>query len=123
MSLRMPVSVGVIVRMRVQMWSGLRMNLVLAKDLLSEGVVLGKRFVMPVSVSAAVRSAFGLERRSFRTHPHAKLQKHLLQNGISFKLKMVFRQFDGDVPVSQVVSGPHQGEGRFSSHQEDILWR
>jgi hypothetical protein len=49
------------------------MNVMFAKDLVGQGVILGEGFVVPMAVSASVGPAFRLERRSLFAHRDLEL--------------------------------------------------
>src|ERR1700760_3585796 len=111
MSLRMLVAAGVIVRMRV----------VLGKDLVGEQIIFSERLIVPVSMSASVGAAFGMERRAFLAHRHAQLEEHLVQDWIGLKLEEICPEFDRCVTVSQMVCGSHQGVRCLGGHPKDAF--
>ena len=74
-----PVPVLMIMSLRLPM-------VVLGIHLLRQRIILSKRFVMAMLMTAAIRARFRMKRRIDHFDPHANTQQHIPQHSIHFKL-------------------------------------
>ena len=52
-----------------------------------------------------IGARFGLERRFDRSEPRAESGKHLLEHMIEGEPKIAFANFDGNMPVAEMIRG------------------
>lgn len=98
----MIVIVIVIVRVRVAV--------MLVEHLLRERVILGERRIVPVTMSAAVRAGFGLERRARALDRRAEPREHVGEHGIVFELQAAGADFNRRMAVAEVIRGARERE-------------
>jgi len=93
------------------------------EDLLRERVVLYKRLVMAMLVTAAIRARFRLKRRRRVIHMRAQTLQHVFQHRISFQFQLTRSHFHRRVTITQVVCGARQGNRIVGVYNQHILRR
>src|ERR1700760_4043894 len=121
MSLRMAVTVGVIVRMRASILMVVRMEVMFPEELVGDQVIFSETLVVSVPVPTTVGAPLGLERGGFLAHLHAELNEHFVQARIRLKLEGIFPELHRRVAVSQVVRGSNQRMRRLGGHEKNIF--
>src|SRR6202051_2161353 len=81
----------------------MRMPVMFIEDLLRERVVLYKRLVMPMLMTAAIRARLRLERRRRVLNMRAETLQHVFQHGIGFQFQLPRAHFHRRVPISQMI--------------------
>jgi len=120
-ALRM-VAMIVACAVRVSMIVIVRVSMMFIEDLLRERVVLYKRLVMPVLVTAAIRARLRLERRARVIHMRAETFQHVFQHGISLQFQLCRAHFHRRVPIPQMIGGACQRNGVVGMHDQHILF-
>jgi hypothetical protein len=115
LAVRMVVCVSMIVIVRV--------SVMFIEDLLRERVVLYKRLVMPMLVTAAIRARLRLERRRRVIHMRAQTLQHVFQHRIGFQFQLSRSHFHRRVTIAQVVRGARQRNRIVSVYNQHILRR
>jgi hypothetical protein len=100
-----------------------RVSVMFIEDLLRERIVLYKRLVVPVFVTAAIRTRFRLERRRRVIHMRAQTLQHVFEHGISFQFQLLRGHFHRRVAIAQVVCGARQRNGIVGVYNQHILRR
>ena len=100
-----------------------RVSVMFIEDLLRERIVLYKRLVVPVFVTAAIRTRFRLERRRRVIHMRAQTLQHVFEHGISFQFQLPRGHFHRRVAIAQVVCGARQRNGIVGVYNQHILRR
>jgi hypothetical protein len=116
-AVRVSVSVIVIVIVIV------RVSVMFVEDLLRERVVLYKRLVMPVLVTAAIRARLRLKRSRGVLHMRAQTLEHVFQHRIGFQFQLSRGHFHRRVPIAQVVRSAREGNGIVGVYNQHILRR
>ncbi len=98
-------------------------SMMFIEDFLRERVVLYKRLVMPVLVTAAIRARLRLERRRRVIHVCAQALEHVFEHGISFQFQLSRGHFNRRVAIAQVIGGTRQRNGIVSVYNQHILRR
>ncbi len=90
--------------------------MMLAIHLLCERIVFGKCLVVTMPVTAAIRARFRLERHVDMIDASAEALEHIGEHRIVFELQIICADFDGRVPVAEVIRGPCQRERIGRTH-------
>src|SRR5471032_2015905 len=98
-----------------------RVSVMFIEDLLRERVVLYKRLVMPVLVTAAIRARLRLERSARVIHVRAQTLEHVFQHRIGFQFQLSRGHFHRRVPVAQVVRGARERNRIVGVYNQHIL--
>jgi hypothetical protein len=124
---RMPMRalrmIAMIVARAVRVPVIVRVSVMFIEDLLRERIVLYKRLVVPVFVTAAIRTRFRLERRRRVIHMRAQTLQHVFEHGISFQFQLPRGHFHRRVAIAQVVCGARQRNGIVGVYNQHILRR
>src|ERR1700726_1919710 len=120
MSLRVLVTVGVIVRMRASTLVT-RMRAMFAKNLIGDQVIFSVGLVVPMPVPATIGAAFGVKRRGFLAHRHAEAFQHLPQDRVGLELEKIFAKLHRNVAVSQMIRGTYQGIRRLRGDEKNMF--
>ena len=99
----------------------MRMPVMFIEDLLRERVVLYKRLVVPMLMTAAIRTRLRLERRRRVLNMRAETLQHVLQHGIGFQFQLSRAHFHRRVPIPQMIGGARQRNGIVGMHDQHIL--
>jgi hypothetical protein len=99
----------------------MRMPVMFIEDLLRERVVLYKRLVMPMLMTAAIRTRLRLERRRRVLNMRAETLQHVFQHGIGFQFQLARAHFHRRVPIPQMIGGACQRNGIVGMHDQHIL--
>jgi hypothetical protein len=99
----------------------MRMPVMFIEDLLRERVVLYKRLVMPMLMTAAIRTRLRLERRRRVLNMRAETLQHVFQHGIGFQFQLARAHFHRRVPIPQMIGGARQRNGIVGMHDQHIL--
>src|SRR5258708_5585887 len=94
----------------------MRMPVMFIEDLLRERVVLYKRLVMPMLMTAAIRTRLRLERRRRVLNMRAETLEHVLQHGIGFQFQLSRAHLHRRLPIPQMIDGARQGNGSVGIH-------
>ena len=104
MVMRVRVTVCMIVLL-MPMIVRMRMSMMLAIYLLRERIVLSEGLVMTMPMTAAIRARFRLERHLDLIDRSAQTFEHIREYRVVFELQVIRADFDGRVPVAQVIRG------------------
>ena len=121
-ALRM-VAMIVACAVRVSMIVIMRVPMMFIEDLLRERVVLHKRLVVPVLVTAAIRARLRLERQRRVIHMRAETLEHVFQHRIGFQLQCSAPTSTGVCRLPKMISGARQRKGIVGVHNQHILRR
>jgi len=117
------VIVALAVRMVVRVSMIVIVPVMFVEDLLRERIVLYKRLVMAMLVTAAIRARLRLERRRRVIHMRAQTLQHVFQHRIGFQFQLPRSHFHRRVTIAQVVRGARQRNRIVSVYNQHILRR
>src|SRR6266702_6064436 len=101
---RITVTVIVVMSVTLRMIVML-MPMMLAIHLLRERIVLGEGLVMPMPMPAAIRTRLRLERHLDLIDRCAQALEHIGEHRVVFELQIIRADFDGRMPVAEVIRG------------------
>lgn len=115
------IAVVVACAVSVSMIVTVRVPVMFIEDLLRERVVLYKRLVMPMLMTAAIRARLRLKRRRRVIHMCAQTLQHVFQHRIGFQFQLSRRHFHRRVAIAQVVRGARQRNGIVGVYNQHVL--
>jgi hypothetical protein len=102
----------------VRMGMSVLMPMMFVEYLLSDCMVFVERSVVPVPMTAAVSTSFGLKRQRRGFDPRAEPCQHRFEHGIGFQLQIIGTDLDGRMAIAEMISSTRERQRVARSHNE-----